>query len=138
MAKADPLLQHVATMMLPQVCHDGIWPGGASETRTRDPLLAKQVLFQLSYSPADGTRLPSRTFRDPGVVAAVQIGIRCPRPTDPGLASLDSGSTPDGTHLGKQTIVPGSTLAPRSRAMAMQGDVDKASTQTTRCVRSAG
>jgi hypothetical protein len=25
--------------------------GGASETRTRDPLLAKQVLFQLSYSP---------------------------------------------------------------------------------------
>src|SRR5437016_2741935 len=27
-------------------------PGsGASETRTRDPLLAKQVLFQLSYSP---------------------------------------------------------------------------------------
>src|SRR6266702_5887582 len=25
---------------------------GASETRTRDPLLAKQVLFQLSYSPA--------------------------------------------------------------------------------------
>jgi hypothetical protein len=25
--------------------------GGANETRTRDPLLAKQVLFQLSYSP---------------------------------------------------------------------------------------
>jgi hypothetical protein len=26
--------------------------GGANETRTRDPLLAKQVLFQLSYSPS--------------------------------------------------------------------------------------
>ena len=25
--------------------------GGANETRTRDPLLAKQVLSQLSYSP---------------------------------------------------------------------------------------
>jgi hypothetical protein len=28
-----------------------VFAGGASETRTRDPLLAKQVLFQLSYSP---------------------------------------------------------------------------------------
>jgi hypothetical protein len=27
-------------------------PRGANETRTRDPLLAKQVLFQLSYSPS--------------------------------------------------------------------------------------
>jgi hypothetical protein len=26
-------------------------PGGARGTRTPDPLLAKQVLFQLSYSP---------------------------------------------------------------------------------------
>ena len=26
-------------------------PGGAKGTRTPDPLLAKQVLFQLSYSP---------------------------------------------------------------------------------------
>lgn len=25
--------------------------GGADETRTRDPLLAKQVLYQLSYDP---------------------------------------------------------------------------------------
>ena len=29
----------------------GVLPGGAKGTRTPDPLLAKQVLFQLSYSP---------------------------------------------------------------------------------------
>src|SRR6266481_5526102 len=51
MAKADLLLQHPATTKLPEACHGGVLPGGASETRTRDPLLAKQVLFQLSYSP---------------------------------------------------------------------------------------
>jgi hypothetical protein len=28
-----------------------VLPGGARGTRTPDPLLAKQVLFQLSYSP---------------------------------------------------------------------------------------
>jgi hypothetical protein len=27
-------------------------PGGADEIRTRDPLLAKQVLYQLSYDPS--------------------------------------------------------------------------------------
>ena len=33
----------------------GKTPGGANGTRTRDPLLAKQVLFQLSYSPWGNT-----------------------------------------------------------------------------------
>ena len=28
--------------------------GGAGEVRTRDPLLAKQVLYQLSYDPEIG------------------------------------------------------------------------------------
>ena len=28
--------------------------GGADEVRTRDPLLAKQVLYQLSYDPIQG------------------------------------------------------------------------------------
>ncbi len=28
--------------------------GGADETRTRDPLLAKQMLYQLSYDPKIG------------------------------------------------------------------------------------
>ena len=28
--------------------------GGADEVRTRDPLLAKQVLYQLSYDPKLG------------------------------------------------------------------------------------
>ena len=28
--------------------------GGADEVRTRDPLLAKQVLYQLSYDPSGG------------------------------------------------------------------------------------
>jgi hypothetical protein len=30
-----------------------VLPGGAKGTRTPDPLLAKQVLFQLSYSPSE-------------------------------------------------------------------------------------
>ncbi len=33
--------------------------GGANETRTRDPLLAKQVLSQLSYSPKLRETAPS-------------------------------------------------------------------------------
>ena len=37
----------------------GVLPGGAKGTRTPDPLLAKQVLFQLSYSPECGApRVP--------------------------------------------------------------------------------
>ena len=28
-------------------------PGGGKRVRTADPLLAKQVLFQLSYTPGD-------------------------------------------------------------------------------------
>ena len=35
-----------------------VLPGGAKGTRTPDPLLAKQVLFQLSYSPKRALRLP--------------------------------------------------------------------------------
>ena len=44
-------------------------PCGEEGNRTPDPLLAKQVLYQLSYSPAcrRGFRLPSRTeVRIPG------------------------------------------------------------------------
>ena len=33
------------------VCHCGLSPGGARRDRTADPLLAKQVLSQLSYGP---------------------------------------------------------------------------------------
>ncbi len=29
-----------------------VYSGGADEIRTRDPLLAKQVLYQLSYDPS--------------------------------------------------------------------------------------
>jgi hypothetical protein len=32
----------------------GVENGGAGGTRTRDPLLAKQVLYQLSYDPKIG------------------------------------------------------------------------------------
>jgi hypothetical protein len=43
----------------------GETPGGAKGTRTPDPLLAKQVLFQLSYSP----RKPqvTRLVADPSI-----------------------------------------------------------------------
>ena len=49
--KDDLLLQKMATTGPLAILHSGVLPGGANETRTRDPLLAKQVLFQLSYSP---------------------------------------------------------------------------------------
>src|SRR5262249_47078559 len=44
-------------------------PGGAKGTRTPDPLLAKQVLFQLSYSPSTATapRIPARLAGLPGL-----------------------------------------------------------------------
>jgi hypothetical protein len=35
--------------MAPDWCRNS---GGAGEVRTRDPLLAKQVLYQLSYDPS--------------------------------------------------------------------------------------
>ena len=31
-----------------------VYPGGAGRVRTDDPLLAKQVLYQLSYDPEKG------------------------------------------------------------------------------------
>src|SRR5215468_1329095 len=48
----------------PNACHSG----GADRDRTGDPLLAKQVLSQLSYSP-DGTLL---MFPDAGVLCGRQ------------------------------------------------------------------
>ena len=39
---------HVARGM---ILTRNVFPGGAKRARTADPLLAKQVLFQLSYSP---------------------------------------------------------------------------------------
>jgi hypothetical protein len=43
------------------------WNGGADRDRTGDPLLAKQVLSQLSYSPllVSPTRTPDRERRAP-------------------------------------------------------------------------
>ena len=40
-------------------------PGGAEETRTPDPLRAKEVLSQLSYGPP-GSRLPPGAAHSPG------------------------------------------------------------------------
>src|SRR5215469_2744609 len=40
-------------------------PGGANGTRTRDPLLAKQVLFQLSYSPSESADSMRRYRQSP-------------------------------------------------------------------------
>ena len=36
--------------------------GGAGEIRTRDPLLAKQVLYQLSYDPEIGRTIAVKNF----------------------------------------------------------------------------
>ncbi len=41
-----------------------VWSGGDERNRTADPLLAKQVLSQLSYTPEDSKRLNIITFRE--------------------------------------------------------------------------
>ncbi len=46
----EPLGGHWQTRTPPS-CHPRSAPGGADRDRTDDPLLAKQVLSQLSYSP---------------------------------------------------------------------------------------
>src|SRR6266487_739355 len=59
--------QLVSIMGVNALLHDPhriVFAGGAKGTRTPDPLLAKQVLFQLSYSPesrrSKGTCGPAR------------------------------------------------------------------------------
>ena len=62
----------------------GTWrkTGGADRDRTGDPLLAKQVLSQLSYSPSPAITRPSQTtkrqaiLREPGVESrrALKVG----------------------------------------------------------------
>jgi hypothetical protein len=55
-----------------------ILPGGAKGTRTPDPLLAKQVLFQLSYSPAKPQ--VTRPIRDPSIHGQLQHPASSRRP----------------------------------------------------------
>jgi hypothetical protein len=40
-------------------------PGGADRIRTDDPLLAKQVLYQLSYRPKKNVLFPATTYSGP-------------------------------------------------------------------------
>jgi hypothetical protein len=47
--------------------------GGADRDRTDDPLLAKQVLSQLSYSPDSEVRLQMSETADPAVVLTSDI-----------------------------------------------------------------
>ena len=63
--------------VLPQFVPDRLGDGGDEETRTPDPLLAKEMLFQLSYVPlpetganVDGGRFWTRT-RDLCLIRAV-------------------------------------------------------------------
>src|SRR5258708_20657370 len=83
-------------------------PGGASETRTRDPLLAKQVLFQLSYSPFGRcrpasvglwglvrTRVPNRARASTGTRRMAHQAAQTHRyGTDPARQPIVPGGTP--------------------------------------------
>ena len=53
--------------------------GGAEETRTPDPLLAKEVLYQLSYGPESGCAASGRAVR----------GIIGPEGTRVGVSGLE-------------------------------------------------
>jgi len=50
-AVSRPSVSVMGVNRLPPILAADISPGGAKRARTADPLLAKQVLFQLSYSP---------------------------------------------------------------------------------------
>ena len=41
-----------------QLLTSNLWFGGDEESRTPDPLLARQVLYQLSYTPAGSPEVP--------------------------------------------------------------------------------
>ena len=45
----------------PECDHNQVISGGDKRTRTVDPLLAKQVLYQLSYTPIKGYVYPMKT-----------------------------------------------------------------------------
>ena len=47
-------------LRLASVAHEALWVGGADRDRTDDPLLAKQVLSQLSYSPFGNQKSETR------------------------------------------------------------------------------
>jgi hypothetical protein len=79
---------------------------GAKGTRTPDPLRAKQVLFQLSYSPelrrskgtcgedtqADGDASPGAAIRVAGPPVADAAGAAAADPPDSRLPSSNAGS----------------------------------------------
>ena len=44
-------LSVLSALPSPEVARHGRWPGGDDGNRTHDPLLAGQVLSQLSYTP---------------------------------------------------------------------------------------
>src|SRR6202044_3038652 len=75
---------------------------GAKGTRTPDPLLAKQVLFQLSYSPAPrrfkGTRsAPARR------AAELRLSVRGGAPAKRGWAAPTRGAPPAQTQAAPPT-----------------------------------
>ena len=76
---------------------------GAEETRTPDVLLAKEVLYQLSYGPktlrvsggwrhSRTTSASQRTDMDPAGEAGSRLQRGCP--DEPGWAFLDSNQRP--------------------------------------------
>ncbi len=68
-------------------------PGGDDGTRTHDPLLAKQVLFQLSYVPSSVTLVPAhsstpRRLREALLAALASAVVVCGRETAVQLGDL--------------------------------------------------
>ena len=62
--------------------------GGDDRDRTGDPLLAKQVLSQLSYAPM--AKEARRTFADPASARPVMVGQGGFEPPTPRLSSVCS------------------------------------------------
>ena len=71
--------------------------GGGEGTRTPNPLLAKQVRYQLRHGPA--TTGPARTRRADGIRESARRRVRglCPQPVL-GLLGLDLALDRDRTH----------------------------------------
>src|SRR6516165_1746776 len=95
-------------------------PGGAKGTRTPDPVLAKHVLFQLSYSPECGApRVPGARpgMRSPAAAPVVPAGAARPAPRRlrSGHPAAASGGPPASDVRACGALAPGASVPASAR-----------------------
>src|SRR5215469_18732377 len=115
--RTDSLLQTIATVGQFAILGEGVSPGGARGTRTPDPLLAKQVLFQLSYSPK--SRRSKGTCGPGTAVGAADAGAGDGWPAASASATGEPAAGPVGRAVSPPSTSPGSWPIPSIRWVAL-------------------